>query len=898
YREGSEIKFQLFDVPEKTQPIVSMMTKVMTKTGENPEYEEREMTLESDGGIYTIPALEGDTWIRISGIQSFEEGDVIPAEELTNMKLEDVIDFTELSVTGEMTDEDYEAIRDNFVSVESIDLTGIANDAIPAGAFEGMDQLKDVIVPETITEIGAGAFAGCENIESLTLPGVTSIGEGAFEGCDNLTSILLPSLGSGASGKPGMSKAGAVDGVTADSFKGLNPNCLIYVGSVDIPDSEALNIILNIDGTRVAASDINLDGNHSFNAPASFMLGDHKISFTADITASDACDVDGGWKTIMLPFQPTEMRLDAEFGERTGSGIHIISFDGDDAEEMTEQSTLLPNRPYLANVCAPFASVPVTFVGEALNEEGRFDVPFTPVPEETVAIGKEFSLYGSYDGQTRPVVCYILNEDASKFIRPASADEVTVMPFSAYLVANEGTVNAEMAIGEHPLWVREPVSTGVAGTKLYRSGKIEIASPTEIASVYYTVDGSDPTDAQGTRKLFTEPFAMDGDNMAIKAVAEYKGYVSDIVELNFELKKANVEFNLEGEWNWISHIAENPVAVADFANEGIVSILSQTQETVNDPNFGLVGSLNELVPAVGYKVNIAGENWTGKVAGVAYDPSAAVKLVNGWNWIGTPVDEGSLLIEDLLASLAVEEGDMLVGLDGFVQADADGIWKGTISQMVPGVGYMYYSNSDKEFIYNLVAAHAAETPVAAPTVAIDGYWTVDNHKYASVMPVIASLEGADAEDNIIAAFCGDECRGIGSIVDGLVMINVHGNHGDVINFRFMGENSAELQSATSLSFEEKPVGTFSEPFCITTNGATAVEIITADEYGFTYEDGSFILDGDLSDVKGIEIYDLSGKLIAKSNGERTLKVGNVDGNVVTIVIRKADSISTIKVIAK
>ncbi|MDE6511306.1 MAG: leucine-rich repeat protein, partial [Muribaculaceae bacterium] len=270
YREGSEIKFQLSDEAPKTQLVVKMVTKVMTKTGSSPVYEEREMELESNNGVYTIPSLDGDTWIRITGIESYEEGDPIPAEALSSFKVEDVVGYSELTVTGEMNDEDFESIRDNFVSLETLDLTGIGNTSIPDGAFEGMDQLKDVIVPETITEIGSGAFAGCENIESLTLPGVTSIGEGAFEGCGNLTSILLPSLGSGsASGKPGMRKAGETDGVTADSFKGLNPNCLIYVGSADIPDAEALNIILNVNGTRVAASDINLDGAHSFNAPAS-----------------------------------------------------------------------------------------------------------------------------------------------------------------------------------------------------------------------------------------------------------------------------------------------------------------------------------------------------------------------------------------------------------------------------------------------------------------------------------------------------------------------------------------------------------------------------------------------------------------------------------------------------
>ncbi|MDE6740846.1 MAG: chitobiase/beta-hexosaminidase C-terminal domain-containing protein, partial [Muribaculaceae bacterium] len=458
---------------------------------------------------------------------------------------------------------------------------------------------------------------------------------------------------------------------------------------------------------------------------------------------------------------------------------------------------------------------------------------------------------------------------------------------------------SDTASGELPFWIHDPVSAGVAGTKLYRSGKIELASATEKASVYYTVDGSDPKDANGTRILFTEPFSMDGESMTLNAVAEYKGNISDVAVLDFQLKKVDTDYSLAQNWNWISQITENPVAVADFATDGIESVRSLTQEVVRDPKHGFVGSLTELLPAAGYKVYVDSEAWNSKLSGIAFDPVSSVKLQKGWNWIGTPVDEGSLLIEDLFANLEVEEGDMLVGLEGFVQADAEGIWKGTVSHMVPGTGYMLYSNSDKEFVYNLVAAHDSETPAKAPVVAFDGYWTVDNHKYASVMPVIASLEVAGSvEDCQVAAFCGNECRGIGKVVDGLVMINVHGNVGDVISFRFMGSDNEEMLSTTTVAFDEKPEGTFTRPFAIASADATAVAEINAASFGVVYENGSFIIGGDLSDVKSVEIYDITGKIIAKSTGDRTLNVGNIDGSVVTVVIRKSDSISTVKVIVK
>ena len=914
YREDKDYKFLLTPPSSEIELAVEVEHTVMLKPAKGnveAQYETRRYEVYPDEqGLYTISSLPGDTKVYVSGKVVVEEGAPLSSDILAAVSKDNVEEFTELAVTGELDVEQFEAIREKFEAVETLDLSQIENEVIPANAFAGMESLNTVIIPETVTEIGAGAFAGCENIESITLPGVNSIGEGAFEGCTSLTSILIPSSdGTGAAAPAGaprkITRSGS--GISAESFRGLNPNCLIYIGENEIPESEALNIILNKGGNRVAASDITLDGNHAFNAPASFLLGDHKISFTADVTASEGCDVEDGWMTVMLPFTPTDMVIGEEFDAREGSGVHFVTFANEEDEVLTSPTEMLPNRPYLANVSAPFASVPVTFTASAREQvEGEavvYDVPFTPVPEETVAVGKEFSLYGSFDGQTRPVEIYLLNENGSAFIRSEATDSVTVKPFSAYLVANEGTVKTEMAVGEHPLWIHNPASAGVAGTKLYRSGKIELASPSEKASIYYTVDGTDPKDAEGTRQLFAAPFSMEGDGMQVKAVAEYKGNYSDVVDLDFELKTANVDYALAQNWNWISHFAESPVAVAEFATEGVDAVLSLNEEVICDPKHGLVGNLKQLAPVSGYKVQVSGDSWNGNVSGIAFDPAASVKLNEGWNWIGTPVDEGSLLIEDLLAGLEVEEGDMLVSIDGFVTADAEGAWKGTVSHMEPGAGYMFFSTSAKEFVYNVVAAHDSEAPVKAPVAAIDGYWTVDNHKYAYAMPVIASLEGidgayVDAEEYTVAAFCGDECRGIGAVVDGLVMINVHGNEGDVISFRLIGDDRREMVAASTVVFEERPEGSLAAPFSISLNGAVSVGEISADSFDVVYSDGSFIVKGDVSDVKSVEIYDLSGKLLAKGNGSGKLSVGAIDGSVVTVVIRKADSSSSVKVVVK
>ena len=47
---------------------------------------------------------------------------------------------------------------------------------------------ENITVPETITDIGFGAFSNCKSLQSITLSkNVMQISEMAFRGCENLT---------------------------------------------------------------------------------------------------------------------------------------------------------------------------------------------------------------------------------------------------------------------------------------------------------------------------------------------------------------------------------------------------------------------------------------------------------------------------------------------------------------------------------------------------------------------------------------------------------------------------------------------------------------------------------------------------------------------------------------
>lgn len=64
---------------------------------------------------------------------------------------------------------------------------------IDSNVFANHAEIKTVVLPETITEIGDRAFSGCINLSDLQLPySLKKIGEEAFKSCGKLESFIAP----------------------------------------------------------------------------------------------------------------------------------------------------------------------------------------------------------------------------------------------------------------------------------------------------------------------------------------------------------------------------------------------------------------------------------------------------------------------------------------------------------------------------------------------------------------------------------------------------------------------------------------------------------------------------------------------------------------------------------
>ncbi len=108
-------------------------------------------------------------------------------------------------------------------------------------AFEGCTGLTSIIIPNSVTNIGSSAFYGCNNLTSVTIGNsVTSIGHSTFRDCSGLTSVTIPnsvtSIGQyafyGCSDLTSVSIGNSVTSINSCTFQ----NCSSLT-SINIPNS-------------------------------------------------------------------------------------------------------------------------------------------------------------------------------------------------------------------------------------------------------------------------------------------------------------------------------------------------------------------------------------------------------------------------------------------------------------------------------------------------------------------------------------------------------------------------------------------------------------------------------------------------------------------------------------
>jgi len=130
-----------------------------------------------------------------------------------------------------------------FSDCHSLENVNIPNNVTTIGdyAFYNCTGLTSITIPSSVTEIGERAFSGCTGLTSITIPeNVTTIGNSAFQDCTNLTSLTIPSsvttIGEGAFYNcTGLTEINIPEGVTTIGNSAFY-NCT-GLTEINIPDS-------------------------------------------------------------------------------------------------------------------------------------------------------------------------------------------------------------------------------------------------------------------------------------------------------------------------------------------------------------------------------------------------------------------------------------------------------------------------------------------------------------------------------------------------------------------------------------------------------------------------------------------------------------------------------------
>ena len=134
------------------------------------------------------------------------------------------------------------------------------------------EEIKDLVIPESVTSIGEFAFKNCSGLTSVTIPGsVTKIGSAAFSGCSGLTSVTIPnsvtSIGdyafSGCSGLTSITIPNSVASIDLFAFEGCTGlmelglgSGLTSIASKAFADSKIRQLLIKADTPPAGSIDV------------------------------------------------------------------------------------------------------------------------------------------------------------------------------------------------------------------------------------------------------------------------------------------------------------------------------------------------------------------------------------------------------------------------------------------------------------------------------------------------------------------------------------------------------------------------------------------------------------------------------------------------------------------
>ncbi len=346
------------------------------------------------------------------------------------------------------------------------------------------------------------------------------------------------------------------------------------------------------------------------------------------------------------------------------------------------------------------------------------------------------------------------------------------------------------------------------------------------------------------------------------------------------------QYNLAEGWSWFS---VNPLDKSKLDTRTLLAPLGDNVVEIRGKNGSLMrsngewtGDLTTLVPGEAYQIRMKEAQVMNVNGNAEWADDNSIKLKLGWNNVAYLPAE-PLDINVALTNWQAWENDIVRSQDGFAIYDGTQ-WKGTLTTMMPGHGYQFYSQTVATFSYptspieeditnvadfdgeNAIDNGARGTMATGTTPAGSlGDYTIPRRLYADNMCIVADIDDNGVVSNIdryaIGAFIGDDCRGISQLIDGKYYITVYGADQESVNFYVYDSGKHEfVETEGSALFSAAAPCILTEPTVVRIT-ATPTSINSIDNSQLT-----------IDNARG-NIYTLDGRKVANSTSTGRLPRG-------------------------
>jgi Big-like domain-containing protein/K319-like protein/type IX secretion system substrate protein/PKD domain-containing protein len=321
--------------------------------------------------------------------------------------------------------------------------------------------------------------------------------------------------------------------------------------------------------------------------------------------------------------------------------------------------------------------------------------------------------------------------------------------------------------------------------------------------------------------------------------------------------------SLNGGWNLVSLY----VRPADMSIETIFAPIMENVLKIKDiyssfdPSLPSVyNTLQSLEDGAGYYVKVMGVTEL-DITGAALDPTQTpIDLSAGWNLVAY-VNETAMDVETAFAEL-IENETLLKVKDIFSSYDPSlPSAYNTLVNLEPGKGYYVRVSELATFYYPI----ATRTILASADELSESIW--EPVIYTNSMIAYLQIEMTDSEGMILAAFAGEECRGVARILEyngiNISTMVVNSEYSEEISFKIYDPESRDVYECNEVIISEPgedytgmPVLTVTrEDDVVMVNGITSIY-----PNPFNPETSiSFHLETD--EMVSVKVYNVRGQLI-------------------------------------